>query len=91
MLSISPELLLPGLAQAEPTDSWMCASAVRVGRSAPLCSAARDGHWPGHDLAPRAGHGVITIAWNPLPPTWIGLPGVPVAVLIGVTLDPVLT
>src|SRR5215469_12660755 len=37
--------------------------------------------WPG----PRAGHGAIAIAGGEVPPTWIGVPGVLVAVLIGMT------
>ena len=45
------------------------------------------GAWP----APCAGHGVIAIPPIAPPGTWIGLPGVPVAMLIGVTPDPVLT
>ena len=45
------------------------------------------GAWP----APCAGHGVIAIPPVAPPGTWIGLPGVLVAVLIGVTPDPVVT
>ena len=50
--------------------------------------------WPkgavGRAMAcPCAGHGVIAIVSYPAPGTWIGVPGVLVAVLIGVTVDPV--
>ena len=45
---------------------------------------------PDYGMAwPRAGHGVIAITWPAyLSAMWIGLPGVLVAVLIGITPDP---
>ena len=80
-----------GVAGAVRSSPGRCVLAVPGGGSGPGMLGGQGlpftEPWPG----PRAGHGVITMAWDPLPPMWIGLPGVPVAVLIGVTVDPVLT
>jgi len=55
------------------------------------CSVVNVRRRPGDGLGLRAGHGVIATAWYCALGMWIGLPGVLVAVLIGVTSDLVVT